>query len=609
MITKRVAVTWQAADIPWAQKVAGILMSQLQKRFGLATMLADGRPRRCPLIILEEGRVPTGAKDVEAEGYAISTEGAGAGLVIRIRGQSRGLLYGVGRLLRAARRQGGGVEFPRLHVTESPAMPYRGIYHPIFFAPDLKGRPFNAYSALVLIEERYADFEEYLTELMLWGLNTLGLWPAEMMDFAWDSAAGQRLWRKYKRVLAIARSLRLKIHCILTVNMVPPAYTRKYPGLAVTDGPVGCWSQLTPSSALCPSRPAARRILLESRRRLIEQFLPCDTVEVFPTDPGGCGCERCRPYWKVYFDLAEEILRVAAKGQVPNRAINLWYFWNRDARKLARAAAASKTITAVCTQGPWQEDFAERMAITDRIARKKRIIFWPDITMIGGWGVTGAYPNAQGLRNLFSRTQGAYGVLPYTEGRYDDFNKFIMLVLAWRPGRTLHQAIRTVLEGVANEPMPDVALEAMLCLERGEFAKGKRALSKAGRSLSRVARRLPEWYAMDFYARYGDLVYGTIGHIEPGRELLERVRQSKAKSAQRTAAAVKKAARLFRREADVLERRLRALAAELPTLYRTVNGLQRKHDLNCGTRILSVKELGKLASLPEIRKALRALSA
>ena len=59
----------------------------------------------------------------------------------------------------------------------------------------------------------------------------------------------------------------------------------------------------------------------------------------------------------------------------------------------------------------------------------------------------------------------------------------------------------------------------------------------------------------------------------------------------------------------MLERRLRALAAELPTLYRTVNGLQRKHDLNCGTRILSVKELGKLASLPEIRKALRALSA
>jgi hypothetical protein len=323
----------------------------------------------------------------------------------------------------------------------------------------------------------------------------------------------------------------------------------------------------------------------------VELFRP-DAVDIFPTDPGGCGCPRCTPYWKAYLDLAEQMLHQAAACGVPTRSINFWFFFNGDAARLARRVAASSAITAVCTQAPHKEDLRERLAISDRLGSRKKVIFWPDITMIGNWGMTGTYPSPRSLGKVFRLAKALDGVLPYSEGNYDEINKYFMLSLAWRTRQPLRAMVQGVLEQAFGEAMPTEAADAVLLMERMRLDAARRKIRRAEGKVTPAVRGHWLWHSLDFFSRYGD-VFQQAAAL---KERTARLRSRKAPGDLRP----------WRARLLKLQTRLEKMAAELPGLCKVVNDLRQSHELGCGTRPLTKAQLADMTGLEKIKRELDA---
>jgi hypothetical protein len=541
-----IAIT-ATAETDFTRKVRALLARWLARRLGVTVA-----PEAAVELQFDD-RLPDGHAP-GSEGYTIATSVNGGTRRYLITAAGPALLYGAGRLLRATFRDGRGVEWPDLQLEETPALPMRGIYFPTQWMEGTHGRrPFNAYAAWLHNEGRFDDFEDVLVELMLWGMNTIGLWYCEWMPAPGDGPEGERLERVYRRVVAMARDWRLRVCLLMTTTLLPPD-----PALAphLSPGiPDGLWGKFEVPGCYCPKVPAVRGAIRDYRDKLIQLFQP-DWIEVFPTDPGGCAGPECLPWWRTYLDLSRELLAPWV-DRVPLRGVNLWYFWNRDAEEIARNIGTDGVINTVSTQGAWKESTRQRLRITDRLAKLgQRVVFWPDITMAGGWGTFGTYPMPEALADLFRLAKTRpYGVLPYTEGRYDDFNKFAMLQLAWQPDLATEELTRRVLEGMFGQRMPAKAVAAIAALEQDRHAEGHALLSAAEAQLDEATRADWRWYALRFYARHAGLV-------DMGARLLGELEEAKAAGVQPA-----RSVRRLRRKVAAFAARLAAYQAELPTLY------------------------------------------
>jgi hypothetical protein len=119
-------------------------------------------------------RVASLAAGKENEGFRIQTaSGGGAPVVSVVGNDARGVLFGVGRLLRALRMVAGHVTLPEaLNLASSPKYPLRG--HQLGYRPKT-----NSYDAWGL-----EQWERYIRELAVFGTNAIELIPPRSDDDA-----------------------------------------------------------------------------------------------------------------------------------------------------------------------------------------------------------------------------------------------------------------------------------------------------------------------------------------------------------------------------------------------------------------------------------------
>lgn len=114
-------------------------------------------------------------KSLPAEGFSIETRIADgkAPAVFVIGNDERGVLFGVGKLLRSLETSRDRVVLPAaLDVTTAPAMPIRG--HQLGFRPKT-----NSYDGWDL-----PQWEQYIRDLAVFGCNTIELIPPRLDDDA-----------------------------------------------------------------------------------------------------------------------------------------------------------------------------------------------------------------------------------------------------------------------------------------------------------------------------------------------------------------------------------------------------------------------------------------
>ena len=160
------------------QKSVQVLQEEIEKRSGIKLAVVNQWPKTKQAVIAVglqsaagEFAGPfaaqlEGAQTPAAEGFALSVEREPRTAVIIGGRDTRGLLYGVGCLLRKMEMAPQSVRVPAgLHFTSAPKYPLRG--HQLGYRPKV-----NAYDAWT-----EAQFDQYIRELALFGANSIEIVP------------------------------------------------------------------------------------------------------------------------------------------------------------------------------------------------------------------------------------------------------------------------------------------------------------------------------------------------------------------------------------------------------------------------------------------------
>lgn len=334
----------------------------------------------------------------------------------------------VGKLLRLCMFDGvGGFVPPAAGTTvdHTPAKPVRGMYFATHF--------YNFYHAAPM--ERVYDVIE---ELAMRGANTLLVWfdmhhYTSMRD---PEAAAQA--ERLRQILTYANTVGMGGALTMLSNEAfagSPAHLRAE--WAVQNGYVK-----EPDShyhvELCPSREGGIEEILRQRREMLEAFadLKIDYVIYWPYDQGGCTCERCAPWGANGFvRLLPRFKALIAEMMPRTRVIvSAWYFdrfiegeWEAFLPRTAEDAFEGiPYLMSFFFKGEMPACVAAYGEREDAIP----FVDFPEISMYSctPWGAYGASVLTDFLEATNSACAERYrGGYPYSEGIFEDANKFIQL--------------------------------------------------------------------------------------------------------------------------------------------------------------------------------------
>ena len=400
-----------------------------------------------PLPAKGDGPALTLALDptLPAEGYALHDAPDG-GLALG-GADPRGLVYGVGRLLREGTFTEAGWAPGAWRGSDQPALPVRGIYFATHF--------YNYYH-VAPIEE----IQRYVQELALWGINVVAVW-FDMHHFGGIAdPTAQAMLERLRAILQAARDVGLDTALTTIAN---EGYDNSPPELRA-DWTAGHNGYHHPPGGhyhreLCPSQAGAIEQELRGAAERLEAFAPCaytragiDYLWLWPYDQGGCTCPQCAPwgangFLKIAEPLARQFKEYNPQGQV---LLSTWYF---DHFIQGEWEAFDEALPRPC---PW----ADYLMVDDAVdlfppyPRKHGapgglpMVGFPEISMFANWpwGGYGANPYPARLQRYWDEAGHLLaGGFPYSEGIYEDLNKVLCAGLYWDPSRPVEATLRAYL--------------------------------------------------------------------------------------------------------------------------------------------------------------------
>ena len=190
--TVRVVLPQQASAV--MRNIAGVLARQVAQRCD-ASVVAEGEaPLKVELAI---------APGIGTEGFRIEDR-PGGGVKI-IGNDSRGLLYGVGKLLRTSRYDRGGFSAGVWRGTSIPEKPVRGIYFATHFHNFYHDAPIG-------------EVQRYVEDVGLWGLNSLIVWYDMHHFMGFDSPEAVDFRHRLQAICGAARHVGLDVGFACVAN-------------------------------------------------------------------------------------------------------------------------------------------------------------------------------------------------------------------------------------------------------------------------------------------------------------------------------------------------------------------------------------------------------
>jgi hypothetical protein len=323
----------------------------------------------------------------------------------------------------------------RSAAAAGPIFETRTLYAPGHFG--------NSYEVMGEYEMR-----RLLAEAVYWRFNRYGDW-FDMEDcsdaFRSGDTLGQAMWRRKKTNFLSAQSLGMKCDLIITPNHV--YVDQCVPELAaVATGRI--FGQL-----ICPSKPEARKIILDNYRRLFADLaaygVRLSSISPCPYDFGGCACEECAPWILTYAQLVQDLHALAARFHpgVELRSIGWW--WKPEEHRLyaewadrempgrdkilflhvpyGRTTVGDVTLPKGCRRAAFVHIGYSGMSRTADV-----------------YGHLGPVVAADRLERTVAdlKAKGVTGVMAYSEGVFDDVNKAILAGLSSGKFATANEVLR-----------------------------------------------------------------------------------------------------------------------------------------------------------------------
>ncbi|MGC8972406.1 MAG: hypothetical protein ACP5K2_09515 [bacterium] len=297
------------------------------------------------------------------------------------------------------------------------------IYGPAHFG--------NFYECMSKTEAR-----ELFKEWKSWGINGIGTYfnPANAVDpfsqdplYKWAREMPIMLWERKRKLLQAAQENGMKITLSLSPNVVYIDQLR--PELAAETTST---EYIGPN--LCPSKPEARKIILNNCKNLFEYIgnggVSIDFILAFLRDWGGCNCKECSPWIKTYLGLWEDLIPILKKYH-PNVKVQFCTWWMTE-----------EELETICEylkiQRPkWVDGINLSLNYSTEIPKvelpdgyKKTIFLHISYatTHLDKYGVKGGVVAPNRLDMIFKKLKdyNIEGFQAYSEGIYDDLNKFLV---------------------------------------------------------------------------------------------------------------------------------------------------------------------------------------
>jgi hypothetical protein len=413
---QRASVKAGSAD----QKAATVLIEEAEKRTQIRWPAgASGSP----VITLERGQGP-------AEGYTIRASASG----VTISGNdARGVLFGVGRLLRALDMRPGAVTLTDdFHITTAPKYPLRG--HQLGYRP--KTNSYDGWSVPV--------WDQYIRDLTIFGTNAIELIPPRSDDAADSPHFPLPPMRMMTEMSRIANEYSVDVWIWY------PAMDRDYSDPKTVDFALNEWGEV------------------------FKKLPRVDAVFVPGGDPG-----HTQPkYLMALLEKETQVLhRYHPKAQ-------MWV-----SPQSFDAAWMDEFIGIVKREPAWLSGIVFGPQIRISLPKLRELVpkgypirHYPDITHsrqaqypVPDWDLAYSVTEAREVINprpvseaSIFRLLAPYtnGFLTYSEGCNDDVNKFVWSGLGWDPDADVTEILREFSRYFISPRFADSFAQGLLALER-----------------------------------------------------------------------------------------------------------------------------------------------
>ncbi len=365
----------------------------------------------------------------EPEGYRIHIPDETSGSVVVSGSDARGLLYGLGRLLRLF-EYGDVLRLPILREESRPAVRERGVY----FATH-----FNNWYESAPIEE----VERYVEDLALWGINTFWAW----FDMNWFSAdfwndpdsRGMKMISRIRRIHQTAHRLGLSAGLTGIAN---EGFSHQ-PSPELRANQSSQRGGFYPYSQICPSQPRGLEMILANRRKVLELIGPIDAFLYWPYDQGSCGCSLCSDengWGKTFLRIGPSVAGIVRELNPHARlVVSTWMMTDAE-------------IKLVCMEASKQHCWFDSILVETHRAGQLElpidvpVSVFPDISMFDcyfvSYGCNGANPAPRRFASQAAQIAGHdHGAVLYSEGVYEDLNKIIWAACLWNPEQTPEETV------------------------------------------------------------------------------------------------------------------------------------------------------------------------
>lgn len=433
----------------------------------LKKAIADCRVR-APEFIIE--RRPT----------RLGREGFLAGSIVRngrrtvvITGENtQGIAYGVFRVARIVRTA--PESLTNLSLTMRPAYGIREMYEE---RPWSKPGDISAYKLLL---------NRYLRE----SINTADLWPPPLTPLPQYLREGYQPPKPYgdartfAKMVDYAHSLGIRVFMLEVAPSNPlggvPKESLKLdsPETMLATMPGGSRDQ----SMLCLSSPKALDVLRDHTRRLWKETPAIDGLVVYFADPGGCWCDRCRPWGKTIVRHMNEFYAPMIKETDPKLKVilSLWGASFEDVKyvvdhikELPACVTALQIPATSMLPGKFQTFEPRRAELIRRASRTLPVIlqqFYDGVGYKDSWVDFYEHPMPGAMRQSFDACSVAPGKLTGVYGSVFSLSDQLIdcrlgMEWGWQPNRSAREILREYGDEQFGRGVGAGFAEAMLAME------------------------------------------------------------------------------------------------------------------------------------------------
>ncbi len=496
-------ITADKSESSFFKRVSDIFARVVKERTGRNIKTDDFKAKYT--IVLKIDSLAMTKKD----GFKIIASPDSKGRIFIIGQSQSGLIAGVGKLLRISNYKTEAIIIPDTTIEDSPKMAIRGIYPATHFH--------NFYHVA-----SNKEVDRIIEDFALWGANNITI------------AFDMHHYNGFHDPKAQKQLARLQ-HLAKTTYDLGMEFTLAFIGNeGYNDIPNGLRAKQSKGigdfgAEICPATAEGKALIIKNQREIISAFPKVDMFWSWPYDAGGCACEKCMPWGgNGFIKISKEIAK-SYKNKFPKGKVWL-STWNFDLRhsgdydglfsylKEEKPEWINGLITGIQSKN-YKQTF-------DRPYPDKYPVAWfPEISMlhVRPW-MWSSNPLPNHFKKIMKELNGhIVGGWIYSEGIYEDINKFIWCSYFWNPNRDMDDVLKEYARYYLGENEADAGKKLFYLLEktfpRKDWnIKNSDKVNEAYALAEQINKSLPGWsknswrWRSIYYRALVDYILKNYGH-------------------------------------------------------------------------------------------------